>query len=232
MVSEVFCMDCMEYMRTIPDRFFDLALVDPPYGIGEDGRRNASRNHEGKATAYRPYTGNDADAPDHKFFNELKRISKNQIIWGANHFINRLPLPSDSSCWIVWNKRNGNSPFADCELAWTSFKTAVRMFSYRWNGMWQEDMKNKEKHIHPNQKPVALYEWILANYAKPGYKVFDSHLGSGSHRIAAYRSGLDFWGCEMDSHYYRLQEERFRKECLKNDMVDYGHTGHQANTSC
>lgn len=98
--------------------------------------------------------------------------------------------------------------------------------------MWQEDMKKKEKRIHPNQKPVDLYKWILAKYAKPGYKVFDSHLGSGSHRIAAYQSGLDFWGCEMDSHYYRLQEERFRKECLKNNTEDYGHTGHQENSTC
>ena len=155
-ISEAYNCDCMEFMRTLPDRFFDLAIVDPPYGIGEDGCRNATRNHEGKATHYRPYTGNDSEAPPREYFSELKRVINNQIVWGANHFISRLPVPSDTSCWIVWDKRNGNSPFADCELAWTSFKTAVRMFSYRWNGMWQENMKNKEKRIHPIPRPVAL----------------------------------------------------------------------------
>ena len=218
-ISEAYNCDCMEFMRTLPDRFFDLAIVDPPYGIGEDGNRNATRNHEGKATPYRPYAGNDSEAPPREYFAELKRVSKNRIVWGANHFISRLPAPSDSSCWIVWDKRNGNSPFADCELAWTSFKTAVRMFSYRWNGMWQEDMKNKEKRIHPNQKPVALYEWLLQRYAKPGYKIFDSHLGSGSCRVAACKLGLDFWGCELDTHYFMLQQQRFIDECITNQKT-------------
>ena len=197
-ISEAYNCDCMEFMRTLPDRFFDLAIVDPPYGIGEDGNRNATRNHEGKATPYRPYAGNDSEAPPREYFAELKRVSKNRI---------------------VWDKRNGNSPFADCELAWTSFKTAVRMFSYRWNGMWQEDMKNKEKRIHPNQKPVALYEWLLQRYAKPGYKIFDSHLGSGSCRVAACRLGFDFWGCELDTHYFTLQQQRFIDECITNQKT-------------
>lgn len=211
----------MEYMRSLPDNYFDLAIADPPYGIGEDGVRNSSRNHCGKATAYKPYHGNDKTAPDKEYFLELRRVSKNQIVWGANHFISRLPFPADSSCWIVWDKSNGNSPFADCELAWTSFKTAVRKFTYRWNGMFQEDMKNKEIRIHPNQKPVALYMWLLQHYAKKGNaKVFDSHLGSASHRIAACRLGLDFYGCEIDPYYFRLGEQRFMNECLNEKRYE------------
>lgn len=207
-------MDCMDYMRSIPDKFFDLAVVDPPYGIGEDGRKNANRDHEARATRYVPYVGNDKTVPSPMYFQELKRVSRHQIIWGANHFIDHLPCSANTPCWIVWDKDNGNSPFADCELAWTSFKTAVRKFRYRWNGMWQEDMKNKEKRIHPNQKPIALYLWLLGKYAQKGHKIFDSHLGSGSSRIAAYRLGLDFWACEKDGHYFALQEKRFRTECI------------------
>lgn len=192
MVSKVYNMDCMNFMKSIADNYFDLALVDPSYGIGEDGAKNATRNHKGLATIYKPYYGNDLDAPSKEYFQELKRVSKNQIIWGANHFISRLPLPVNSPSWIVWDKDNGNSPFADCELAWTSFKTSVRKFKYRWNGMLQENMKDKEKRIHPNQKPIALYIWLLERYAKKEFKIFNSHLGSGSSRIAAHRLGLDF----------------------------------------
>ena len=168
-----------------------------------------------KATRYKSYSGGDRKAPDKEYFQELRRISANQIIWGANHFIENISGNINSSCWIVWDKDNGNSHFADCELAWTSFKTAVRKFRFKWNGMWQEDMKNKEQRIHPNQKPVALYRWLLQKYAKANFKIFDSHLGSGSHRIAAYQLGLDFYACEIDAHYYNIQEQRFIKECLQ-----------------
>lgn len=213
MISEVYNMDCLDYMRTVADKFFDLAIVDVPYGIGEDGKQNATRDHMAKAKRYVPYQGNDKEAPPAEYFEELARISRNRIIWGANHFINRLPLPSDSSCWIVWDKDNGNSDFADCELAWTSFNTAVRKFRFRWNGFLQEDMKHKEVRIHPNQKTVALYCWLLQKYAKQSDKIFDSHLGSGSSRIAAYKLGFDFWSCELDKYYFALQEERFLNEC-------------------
>lgn len=217
MVSEVHEMDCMLYMKSVPDKFFNLAIVDPPYGIREDGKRNATRDHVAKATRYKSYAGGDREAPDIEYFQELKRISTNQIIWGANHFIENITGNINSSCWIVWDKDNGDSHFADCELAWTSFKTAVRKFRFKWNGMWQEDMKNKEQRIHPNQKPVALYRWLLQKYARENYKIFDSHLGSGSHRIAAYQLGLDFYACEIDAHYYHLQEQRFFKECLQTN---------------
>ena len=217
-MSEVFNCDCMEFMRTLPDKFFDLAIVDPPYGQGQDGSKNHTRisrtGIQAASRIYKPYIGEDKHPPDSAYFTELERVSKNRIIWGANHFISHLPIPADSSCWIVWDKDNGECDFADCELAWTSFKTAVRKFRYRWNGMFQENMKNKEIRIHPNQKPVALYGWLLQKYAKEGDKIFDSHMGSGSSRVAAYKLGFDFWGCEMDTHYFTLQQKRFIDECV------------------
>ena len=130
-----------------------------------------------------------------------------------------------SKCWIVWNKIGNNenkSVFAGCELAWTSFKTAVRMFTWRWNGMLQQNMKNKERRIHPTQKPVALYAWLLKNYAKKGDKILDTHLGSGSSRIASYKLGFDFVGCELDKHYFNSQEIRFKKECLNTQIFSDG----------
>lgn len=164
MVSEVKNMDCMEYMAQFPDKFFDLAVVDPPYGINMDGGViGISRKAQNKV-----YTKKDWDtkAPDAAYFEELRRVSKNQIVFGANHFISRIPI--DSSCWIVWNKENGNNPFADCELAWTSLDQAVRMFTYRWQGMLQGNMKHKEERIHPTQKPIALYAWIFSKFARGG----------------------------------------------------------------
>lgn len=147
-----------------------------------------------------------------QYFKELFRVSKNQIIWGANHFITR--INKDSPCWIVWDKDNGANDFADCELAFTSFPNAVRKFKYRWHGMLQENMKNKEIRIHPTQKPVDLYAYLLKTFAKEGDKIFDSHLGSGSSRIAAYKLGFDFYGCEIDKEYFASANERFENECL------------------
>lgn len=215
MVSKVYNVDCMDYMKTVPDHYFQLAIVDTPYGIREDGKRNATRGLLAKPSKYKPYFGGDRQPPAPDYFKELRRISKNQIVWGANHFIDNLSGRKNSSCWIVWDKDNAGTDFADCELAWTSFTSAVRKFKYRWNGMLQEDMRNKEKRIHPNQKPVGLYRWLLQKYAKENDRIFDSHLGSGSHRIAAYQLGFDFYACEIDTYYYNLQEQRFQEECLK-----------------
>ena len=164
-------------------------------------------DNKGKATDYAKKTW-DIKAPENEYFDELLRVSKNQIVFGANHFISRIPI--DSPCWIVWDKDNTGN-FADCELAWTSFKSAVRKYEFRWNGMLQGNMSNKEIRIHPTQKPVALYEWLLTRYAKPGDKILDTHLGSGSSRIAAYNLGFDFVGCEIDEDYFKAQEERFKK---------------------
>lgn len=201
-------MDCMEAMKAMPDKCFDLAVVDPPYGIGESGEKNYTRGKLAIAKDYKPFSGKDLEPPPAEYFRELQRVSKNQIIWGGNHFADRLPNPA-SSCWIVWDKENGDTDFADCELAYTSFPSAVRIFRFRWQGMLQGNMANKEVRIHPTQKPVALYRWIFQHYAKPGDKILDTHLGSGSSRIAAYDAGLDFAGYEIDPDYFQKQEERF-----------------------
>ena len=189
----------MAVMARYPDKWFDLAVVDPPYGLNEASGKNHSRRKLAKTTLYTVKDW-DKEPPPIEFFNELIRVSKNQIIWGANHFISRIPF--DSTCWIVWDKLNGESDFADCELAYTSFNKAVRKFAFRWAGMLQGNMKDKETRIHPTQKPVALYDWLLKNYAKPGDKILDTHLGSASSRIAADRAGLDFVGCEIDKEYF------------------------------
>jgi len=207
MISEVHNIDCLELMRTLPDKCFQLAIADPPYGINMDGKIGS--NNKGKCGDYTEKEW-DKSAPDQAFFDELRRVSCNQIVWGSNHFIERLPI--NSPCWIVWDKKN-SADFADCELAWTSFPTAVRMFSYRWNGMLQENMANKEERIHPTQKPVALYAWLLQHYAKPGDRIFDPMMGSQSSRIAAYKLGFDYVGCELDKEYFAKGCERFDREC-------------------
>ena len=201
--SIVYNADCMDIMKEYPDKYFDLAVVDPPYGIGEASAKIHTRHHSQKKYAIKDW---DNEPPSEEYFNELKRVSKNQIVWGANHFIER--INKNSSCWIVWDK-DGFGDQADCEIAWTSYKTAVRKFKYTWNGFRQQDMKNKEVRFHPTQKPVKLYDWIFKNYAKPTDKILDTHLGSGSSRIAAYKSGLSFVGIELDKDYFEAQEKRF-----------------------
>ena len=211
MTSDVFNTDCLEYMRTLPDKAFQLAIADPPYGIGEDGAKNHSRCKAAPPTLYTPKDW-DSKAPDKEFFNELFRVCRHLIIWGANHFIENLPR-QNASCWVIWDKENGENDFADCEMAWTSFPTAVRRFKFRWAGMLQGDMAHKEERIHPTQKPVALYAWLLKNYAKPGDRIFDPMMGSQSSRIAAYKMGFDYVGCELDKEYFDKGCERFNKEC-------------------
>ena len=213
-MNTVHLVDNMIFMKGIPDKYFELAIVDVPYGIGEGGGNNHTRCKFAVSKDYKDF--GDTQAPEQPFFDELIRISKNQIIWGANHFISKIPY--NSPCWIVWDKDNGLTDFADSELAWTSFKTAVRNFKFRWQGMLQENMKNKEFRIHPTQKPVALYKWLLKNYAKPNDKIFDSHVGSGSSRIACYDMGFSFEGCELDPDYWKAQEERFEQHTMQGDL--------------
>ena len=198
--------DCMDLLKRTPDKFYDLAICDPPYGINMDGG-NIGGNNATKATDYTKKNW-DISAPNKNYFIELKRVSKNVIIWGANHFIENIPN-SNSSCWIVWNKENSGN-FADCELAYTDFNTAVRMLSFRWNGMLQGDMKNKETRIHPTQKPVALYKWLLDKYAKEGDKILDTHLGSGSIAIACHDYGYELTACELDKEYYDKAIQRIK----------------------
>ena len=214
-------MDCMEYMRALADNSFDLAVVDPPYGIGEDGGKDRSRYVTQKNGA-RIYvkdggyekTGFDRFPADERYFAELFRVSKNQIIWGANYFV----LPRGGA--IVWDKCKKGTSFSDCELAATDLFNTVRLFRFMWNGMlqgksvaeghiMQGNKKLNEQRIHPTQKPVALYDWIFQNYAAPGCRVLDTHLGSGSSRIAAYEAGVDFIGFEIDPIYYDAEEQRF-----------------------
>jgi len=216
MISIVENRDCMAAMAEFPDKFFDLAVVDPPYGIGiNKGGHTLAGNGNFKGgnfkVAAKKYKGGewDSDPPQKVYFSQLFRVSKNQIIWGANHFIEQMPY--NASGWVVWDKDNGDSYQADCELAWSSFDKAVRKFSFRWWGLLQQNMKEKETRIHPTQKPVALYDWIYKNYLPNGGKVLDTHLGSGSNRIAADKAGnIDFWGYELDKDYYEAQEKRWK----------------------
>ncbi len=212
-------MDCMEGMKQFSDNYFDLAIVDVPYGIGECGNKNYSRSKIVPASDYKAFAGEDLKAPDKDYFEELFRVSKNQIIWGANHFISKIPI--DSHCWIVWDKDNGENDFADCELAWTSFDTAVRKIKYRWNGMLQENMKKREHRIHPTQKPVALYEWLLNKYAKSGDIILDTHAGSASSLIACYNTNHKFVGFELDKHYYKLSKERLDREMAQMNVFEF-----------
>ena len=201
--------DNMLLMARYPDNHFDLAIVDPPYGIGESSNDNKSRSKLGKSKDYGSKKWDDK-APNKEYFTELKRVSKNQIIFGANHFIENIP-EANSSCWIVWDKVNGDNDFADCELAYCSFTTAVRKIVLRWHGMLQHDMKYKEIRIHPTQKPVKLYEWILMNYANEGDKILDTHLGSGSIALACHNLGFDLTACELDKDYYEASLKRLKQ---------------------
>lgn len=209
-------MDCMGGMREFPDKYFDLAIVDPPYGIGYDSIAEKASGTKSKnaATTKREYHGGgwDVKPPDDEYFEELFRVSKNQIIWGGNYF-KQLP---PSKAFICWDKRchdDMRNNFADCEIAWMSENLGVaRVFRFVWNGMLQQDMKNKEDRIHPTQKPVALYKWLLSCYAKKGDKILDTHVGSASSLIACYDMGFDYVGFEIDEEYYRLACKRLEEE--------------------
>ena len=189
MNSTAYNEDCMAVMGRYPDKWFDLAVVDPPYGIGMDG---GNVGYKGFNKFVKKNW--DKSVPTHEYFEQLFRVSKNQIIWGGNYF----GLPP-TRCYLVWDKGEGfyNRTYAECELAWTSFDANTRKFKH--DPLAKGDYKGK---IHPTQKPIALYDWLLKNYAKPGDKILDTHLGSASSRIAADRAGLDFVGCEIDKEYF------------------------------
>jgi site-specific DNA-methyltransferase (adenine-specific) len=209
--SIVYLEDCMEVMKSKPDGYYDLAVVDPPYGIGA----NKMTLGNGKNRVYRGASDWDKEPPSNEYFNQLIRVSKNQIVWGANHFISRMPF--DSSCWIFWDKGTGLNDFADGELAWTSFEKTVRKFFKSWVGA---NAKDESKRIHPTQKPIALYDWIFQNYSKEGDKILDTHLGSQSSRISANKAGLDFTGCETDPDYFKEGNERFKKDASQFRLFD------------
>jgi site-specific DNA-methyltransferase (adenine-specific) len=203
MQSIVECCDCMDFMAKFPDKFFDLAICDPPYGIdvanmnmgiGSGKRCSKIQNRIWKPKSW------DKKIPSNKYFKELFRVSYNQIIWGGNYF----PL-KPSRCFVIWDKAEGmyDRDFSECELAWVSMNKPTRLFK-----------KNPVQidRIHPCQKPVDLYIWQLEKFAKPGDKILDTHLGSQSSRIAARIMGFDFWGCEIDPKYFADGCKRFEKE--------------------
>ena len=200
----------MQLMSRYEDNYFDLAIVDPPYGIGvtKNKRLNNISNKDW-----------DNEIPKKEYFEELKRVSKNQIIWGGNYFIEHL---SNTRCYLNWDKLNHSDTYADCEMAWTSFDKNAKIFKYMWDGNRYgfigaiKGVGKKSIRMHPTQKPIALYEWILMNYAKEGDKILDTHLGSGSIAIACHNLGYDLTACELDKEYYdaaikRIEQHKAQK---------------------
>ena len=203
--SGFYCMDCMQGMAQFPDKFFELAIVDPPYGININhnmGRRKGDKQSDYKRVNW------DNEAPTEAYFQELFRVSKNQIVWGGNYF-GMPPTP----CFIVWRKPHINElmSFSMLEYSWTSFESS----SKEWIGM-----SNEKDRIHPTQKPIALYKWLLTNYAKPGDKILDTHVGSASSLIACHQMGFEYWGFELDADYYKAATERLNKAKAQVSMAE------------
>ena len=195
-------MDCVEGMKQFPDKYFDLAIVDPPYGI------NIQKS--GRLGRYNTNNVWDNEIPNDDYFQELFRVSKNQIIWGGNYF----PL-KPTKCFLIWDKKQPeNISFASCEFAWTSFDSVAKTFYY-------SPMNDTDKRIHTTQKPVALYEWLLSRYAKDGDIILDTHVGSASSLIACYNTNHKFVGFELDEHYYKLSKERLDREMAQMNLFDF-----------
>lgn len=218
--------DNMDLMARYPDKCFDLAIVDPPYFSGPEKRKyygNTINKLNIKRVDYKPLTKS-WKLPDQDYFNELFRVSKNQIIWGCNYYAQFIP-----DCGrLIWDKVNSESSFSDAEIASVSLHDSVRLFKYMWNGMMQGadykgnmlgDKKLNEKRIHPTQKPVAVYKWLLDKYAKPGDKVLDTHLGSGSLAIACHDLGFELTACELDTEYYNDSIERIKNHIAFNQSL-------------
>jgi len=210
---QLFNEDCLDVMRRLADKSVDLILTDPPYGAGFEVMKKITVSNCAAVGDYHYGDWNNS-IPGAEYFSEIMRVSKHQVIFGGNYFVEHL---RNSPCWIVWDKDNSGN-FADCELAWCSFSSAVRRFKYRWNGMLQQDMKNKEDRIHPTQKPVRLFEWILEKYAEPGWKIMDPFLGSGSSAIAAKRLGYEFIGVEREQSYFEAALERIPRETAQQAL--------------
>lgn len=204
--SRVYNMDCMEGMKQYPDEYFDLAIVDPVYGdVPGGGYMSKTGGGKAKHIDYDDTLWKQKKTPP-KYFEELFRVSKNQVIWGANYFM--AEIGRASSGWIIWDKcRPEGTSYSECEIAYTSFHVATHIFRYRWNGFIQQNMKSREVRIHPTQKPTDLYRWIYETFRIPaGSKILDTHLGSGTHRIAAFEYGMDFTGYEIHRRYFEDQE--------------------------
>jgi site-specific DNA-methyltransferase (adenine-specific) len=198
-LSEVYLMDCMELMKRYPDNHFDLAVVDPPYGNNLSGGRSAKNGWNNKIDWDKCNKGWNLAIPTPEYFAELQRVSKNQIVWGGNYF----PLPP-SQGFLIWDKKQPQDfSLAMCEFAWSSIQSPAKMFRF--------SVLTERNKIHPTQKPVKLYEWLLTNYANKGDKILDTHVGSGSSRIACQKMGFDFTGYEIDEDYFEAQEKRYNE---------------------
>ena len=202
--------DNMELMARYPDKYFDLAIVDPPYGINM-GMGHKGSEKRGDKNKYKTFAGGDNSIPTKEYFNELFRVSKNQIIWGGNYFIEHL---KNTRCYINWDKLNHSDTYADCEMAWTSFNENAKIFKYMWDGNRYgfpnaiQGVGKKSIRTHPTQKPVSLYHYCLTNYAKENDKILDTHLGSGSIAIACHDYKYDLTACELDKEYFDKAIER------------------------
>lgn len=204
----------MDIMAQYPEKYFDLLISDPPYGINV-AKKGMVGGGDKKftTTKFKPKYWDKEPSPK-EYFEEAIRVSKNQIFWGANHYRDR--LPKLGSCEIIWDKLNGSTDFADGEIAYTSFNSAVRIVPFLWNGYLQGYAQNeKEKRIHPTQKPIYLYKWLLNHFAKKGNKILDTHLGSGSIAIACYDLGFDLTGIELDKEYFDAANNRFTQHTRK-----------------
>lgn len=217
--------DCLDLLREMPDKSFDLAIADPPYFSGPERRGFYGRRISTTGISRVDYPKSDKwQVPREEYFSELERVSRYYIVWGCNYF-DHVFAPGR----IIWDKCNTSSSFSDCEIAATNLFSSVRLFRFMWNGMCQGKSMNEgwimqgnkklnEKRIHPTQKPVALYGWLLNNYAKEGWKILDTHLGSGSHAIACYQLGFSLLGIELDKQYYDAARKRLI-ECQKQPML-------------
>lgn len=225
-LNDLYNMNCMKGMKEFPDGHFDLAITDPPYFSGPERREFYGRKTSPIGVRRSYQKSQDWRVPGPEYFKELARVSKNQIVWGVNYFSHAYLGPGR----IVWDKCNGKSSFSDCEIAYCSLHDSVRLFRYMWNGMmqgksveegWiqQGDKSKNEKRIHPTQKPVALYKWLLSKYAKPGDKILDTHVGSGSSLVACEDMGFEYIGFETDPHYYALARKRLEEERAQMRMT-------------
>jgi site-specific DNA-methyltransferase (adenine-specific) len=207
MRSEVHLIDCMDFLRSCKDKQFDLAVVDPPYGLGDEkltqGGTWASKYKKGDAVW--------DVKPSSNYWKELFRVSKNQVVWGANYFMNELP---PSRAFIIWDKIAHLPTMADCEFAWVSIDSNAKICKVL------RATQSDETRVHICQKPVALYDWIFRNYTKPGDTILDTHMGSQSSRISAYKAGLDFTGCELDPEYFEQGNNRFNEFLKKHGTPD------------
>jgi len=211
-LNRIYQGDCLDLMREMPDKSVDLVLTDPPYGVNYGGGASVGSIGKANACQVKEYIlFDDSSAPSQELFNEIFRISKNPILFGGQHFTDKIPK---SPGWIIWDKEvtgGKGDGFCGMELAWTSYKTGLKKFRFKWNGMLQEDMTHKDERVHPCQKPLKLMEWCLEKYSKPGMTVLDPFMGSGTTCVACKKLGRNYIGIEKEPEYIKIAEKRLEK---------------------